>query len=173
MRLTPAPGTRVAGARLPESTCRGRCSSGGLPLSSPAPSSSALPLWGPRPPPCSPDCGPKHPPPPAPAGEGSVWREPGGTGLLCFGLCKPVTSFSSTAPPLSQLMSPLGGDFPVCGNLSSFSAPSQGRRFCLDPFEPPPPSRACVCVCVCVRALSSCVGISCLFGSQRSSANIP
>lgn len=60
-RLTPAPG-----ALLPESTCRGRCSSGGPPLSSPAPSSGALPLWGPRPPPCSPDCGSPHPANPSP-----------------------------------------------------------------------------------------------------------
>ena len=43
-RLTPTPGTRVASALLPESSCRG-CSSGGPPLSSCAPSNSALPLW--------------------------------------------------------------------------------------------------------------------------------
>lgn len=42
--LTPTPGTCVAGALLPESVCRGRCSSGGLPLSC-APSNGALPLW--------------------------------------------------------------------------------------------------------------------------------
>ena len=95
----------------------------------------------------------KAPTPSRPSRSGSGWREPGGTGLLCFGLCKLVPAFSSKAPCLSQLISPLGGDFPVCGNLPSFTAPSQGHRFCLDPFVS---LCVCVCVCVCVCAIQLC-----------------
>lgn len=175
-RLTPAPG-----ALLPESTCRGRCSSGGPPLSSPAPSSGALPLWGPRPPPCSPDCGSPHPANPSPPQACPLTPGPKHPPLppqrvrARAGGSQEALAFSALASASRLLPSPQGTPsvptglpagrrLPVCGNLSSFSAPSQGRRFCLDPFVPV--SLSCVCV------PSSCVEIFLPFGSQRSSANI-
>ena len=91
----------------------------------------------------------------------SVWES------LCFALCTPVAALSSVAPKLlpsaTHSLRPRRG-FLVCGNLSSFTAPSHWYR-----------SRSYSFVSVfsfffCPTQVRG--GVSCLLGGLTSSASV-
>ena len=113
-------------------------------------------------------------PPPAPAGEqtslGLVSAGQHRSSVqesLCFALRTPVAALSSVAPKLPPSSTPSlcpRRGFLVCGNLSSFTAPSHWCRS--------RPYFFCLCFFFFLLPYPGTWGVSCLSGSLRSSASV-